>query len=185
MTPRSSDPGLSAAILEALPLATVVVDAAFRVVHANAAARQALGVRAGTSLGDALACAEAAAGPCGARARCAGCAIRDAASRALAGERARARGLLVRSGPDGEPADLHLLASAAPLHRGAARQAVLVLEDVDGILADPAIVRICAGCGRVEDDEGGWHPLHRFLEDRLGLLPEELCDACARGGGVR
>ena len=28
---------------------------------------------------------------------------------------------------------------------------------------------VCAGCGRVEDEEGGWHPMHRYLEDRLGL----------------
>jgi PAS domain-containing protein len=175
----SSDPRLASAVLDALPLPMLVVDAALRVVHANAAARSALGAAAGTPLGEALGCAEGG-GPCGAGARCAACAIREAATRALAGESVRARGFLLRSGAGGEPADLHVLASASPVDLGDGRHAVLVLEDADRILLDPDVVRICAGCGKVEDDEGGWHPLHRYLEDRLGLALEELCDTCAR-----
>ncbi len=177
MTSRS-DPRLAAAVLDTLPAATLVVGASFRIAHANAAARAALGARAGASLADVLACGDGAPGPC---ARCRGCAIHGAVSRALAGEPARARGFVPRSSPTGVPADLHLLATAAPFRRGRASRALLVLQDVDGLLLDPAIVRICAGCGRVEDDEGCWYPLHRFLEDRLGLSPEALCDRCERG----
>jgi hypothetical protein len=176
---------LASAVLEALPVATLVVDAALNVLHANAAARADLGAESGAALGEALGCAEARAGPCGAGARCAACAIRDAAGRALAGARVRTRGFLLRSCARGEPQDLHLLAAASPLDRGGARHAVLVLEDADRILLDPAVVRICAACGYVEDEEGGWHPLHRYLEDRLGLPIEELCGACAHRGGAR
>ncbi len=180
--PSPPDPRLAAAALDALPLPTVVVDEDLRVVHANAAARATLGVEAGRALGDALGCAEADAGPCEAGARCPGCRIREAARRALGGETVRTRALVLRSDARGEPSDLHLLAAAAPLERRAGRRAVLALQDADAILLDTAVVRICAGCGRVADDEGGWHALHRYLEDRLGLANEELCDACARGG---
>lgn len=182
MSTSRPDPRLAAAVLDALPLATLVVDAALRVVHANATARATVRAASGAALGEALGCAEAAAGGCAGGARCAGCAVRDAVVRALGGEAVRARGFLLRSGARGEPEDLHLLASAGPLDLGGARHAVVVLQDADRILLDPAVVRICAGCGRVEDEEGAWHALHRYLEDRLGLALEELCDACARSG---
>jgi hypothetical protein len=43
-------------------------------------------------------------------------------------------------------------------------------------------VRVCPGCGRVEDEEGQWHLLHRYLEDRVGLEAQDaLCTTCARG----
>jgi hypothetical protein len=77
------------------------------------------------------------------------------------------------------PADLHLIARATPFEGGGARQAILALDDANAILADPRIVRICDGCGRVRDEEGEWHPLHRFLEDRLGLEGAgQLCESC-------
>jgi hypothetical protein len=161
----------------------VVVDGAFQVLHANAAARADLGVPAGRSVGEALSCAEAGSGTCGTGGRCSGCTIGDALTRALDGQRVRARGFLLRVNADGEPADLHLLVCASPVDVGGARHAVLVLEDVDRLLLDPAVVRICSGCGRVEDDEGEWHPLQRYLEDRLGLANEELCRACVWKGG--
>jgi hypothetical protein len=166
-------------VLDALPLAILVVDASLRVVQANAAARAALGASAGTALGEVIPCAHGSAAPSGAGARCAGCAVGDAVRRALAGAPARARGVLLRGGPGGAPA--HLLATAAPLRRGGARRAVLVLEDPDRILLDGPPVRIWAGCERVEDDDGCWYPLHRFLEDRFGPSPEALCDLCGRG----
>jgi hypothetical protein len=184
VTSIAPHPSLTAAVLEALPAGVLVVDGALQVVHANAAARAALGLSAGAALGDALGCSEAGAAPCGAGAGCAACAIRGAVERALSGERVRARGFVLRTGPTGEPADLHVLAAAAPLDVGGIRQAVLLLEDADRLLQDPAVVRICGGCGKVED-EGGWHPLHRYLEDRLGLALEHLCPDCGGEGGPR
>ncbi len=176
-------PRIAAAVLDALPLAVIAVDGALRVVHANAAARAMLGAAASAALGDALGCAEARAVACGVGARCAGCKVRDAALRALGGETVRVRALVLRTDERGDPSDLHLLATAAPLELDGAPHAVVALEDADRILLDPAVVRICAGCGRVEDEDGEWLPLHRYLEDRLGLAPEELCDACGRRGG--
>jgi len=174
------DPRLGASILEALPHPTLLVDRELRVRYANGAARSILGARAGAGLGAALGCAEGAIGACGAGPRCAGCAFERVAHRALAGERCRGRAFLLRTGEGGAPADLHLLVSAAPLERGA----VLVLQDVDAILADPDVVSVCGACGRIEDEEGEWHPLHRYLEDRLGLeAGEALCPACARRAG--
>ncbi|HET8539498.1 MAG TPA: PAS domain-containing protein [Anaeromyxobacter sp.] len=176
MTSSSSGARLASAVLEALPVAAVAVDAALRIVHANALARALLGAAAGRSLADALGCPASGEAPRGAAA------IRDAAVRALAGERVRARGFVLRTGARGEPADLHLIVSASPLAVRGAPHAVVVLDDADRLLLDPALVRICAGCGRVEDEEGEWHPLHRYLEDRLGLALDELCHRCARKG---
>ncbi len=176
---------LGATILDALPCPTLVVDAACRVVHANAAARTILHAVPGAALGDALGCTNVVRGVCGEVARCAACVFRDAARRALGGEAARARGFVIRTDRDGAPADLHLLAVASPLDVAGAPHAVLVFDDVDQILGDPGVVRVCGGCGRVEDQEGEWYPLHRFLEDRLGLeASEALCGECARGRGA-
>ncbi len=179
MKPPANDPRLGASILEALPHPTLLLDAEQRIVHANAAARGLFGAQAGATLAATVGCVEAA-GSCGSSERCGGCAIRAVVSGALAGESTRARALLLRSGPAGEPADLHLLAVGAPLEQGGAAHAVLVLEDVDQMLIDPRVLRVCGACGRVEDEEGEWYPLHRYLEDRLGLeAGEALCQACA------
>ena len=192
VVPGSSGPGnlpivknggdirLGAAILEALPHATLLLDLQLRVVHANAAARAMFGAAPGGSLGSALGCAEPRRG-CGDAARCEGCVFFGAVKRALAGEQARARGFVLRTSEAGEPADLHLLAAAAPLERGEAEHAVLVIEDADRLLTDPGVVRVCAGCGRVQDEEGQWHALHRYLEDHIGLDAQDaLCATCAR-----
>jgi PAS domain-containing protein len=170
---------LGAAALDASPVPMLVADRELRVVLVNAAARRLLGAREGVRLGDALGCVDARdRGGCGASLRCASCAFRSAAQRGLEGETVRDRGFVLRG--DGAPGgDLHLLASAGPLEHGGTTLAVLSLEDANAILGDPGIVRICEGCGRVKDEEGGWHPLHRFLEDRLGLeSPGSLCGDC-------
>ncbi len=182
------DPKLGASILEALPHPTFLVDADRRVVLANAAGRGLFGAEVGATLGSALGCAEAAAGGCGAKPTCSDCTIAEVVRRALAGERARVRAFLLRTGEGGEPADLHVLVSGAPFRTAGAAHAILVLEDVDQILADPCVVRICEACGRIQDEEGDWYPLHRYLQDRLGLeASEEICPECARRvehGGV-
>lgn len=180
-TPASpaTDEQLGAAALDAHPLPTLIVDGELKVVAANRVARRTLGVRAGVPLGDALGCVDAKLpGGCGAGVRCADCAFRRTARRAISGETVRDRGFVMRGdAPDG---DFHLIARAGPLdHRGAGL-AILALDDVNDMLRDPGILRVCEGCGRVKDEEGGWHPLHRYLEDRLGLESAgPLCEDCA------
>jgi PAS domain-containing protein len=178
---------LGAALLEAHPMATLLVDPAFRVVHANGAARRLLGAREGLGLSDVLSCIHPhAPGRCEPGSRCAGCAFRRCVERALGGEPARDRGFVLKSGAAGEPADLHLIGSAAPFDHDGVPHAILATDDANAILADPGIVRVCAGCGRVQDEEGEWHALHRYLEDRLGIeSPGPLCQTCdPRGGGA-
>jgi len=178
---------LGAAALDAHPVPTLVVDGAFRVVLTNAAARRLLGARDGVSLADVLACAEPhAAAARGAIARCTGCAFHRCVERALAGETVRERGFVLRSGAGGEPADLHLLAFAAPFERDGAPHAILTVDDANAMLADPGVIQICEGCGRIRDEEGQWHPLHRYLQDRLGLeAGGPLCETCDPGSAGR
>jgi PAS fold len=173
---------LGAAALDAHPVATLVVDRELRIVSTNAAARRLLGARGGMLLGDALSCIDARApGGCGTTTRCASCTFRGVAQRALAGETVRDRGFVLRgeSAPHG---DLHLFASAGPFEHAGEALAILSLQDANEILGDPGILRVCEACGRVKDEEGGWHPLHRYLEDRLGLESSgPLCADCAAG----
>jgi PAS domain-containing protein len=188
-TPRRPAPvphPLGAAALDAHPVPTLVVDGTFRVVLANAAARRLLGARDGVNLADVLACAEPhAAAVRGAVAGCTGCAFHRCVERALAGETVRERGFVLRSGAGGEPADLHLLAFAAPFERDGALDAILTVDDANAMLADPGVIQVCEGCGRIQDEEGHWHPLHRYLADRLGLEAGgplcETCDAASTG----
>jgi len=179
------DPELPARILDALPVQTILVDADHRVVHANASARNLLGLEPGVTLGEALGCTDVREGACKQGPRCAGCAFRRASERALAVGEGRARGFVLRLDESGEPADLHLLVLASRVEHGGRPHAALVLEDLDRILVDEGVVHICAGCGRVEDD-GEWHDLHRYLEDRLGLeVSGEPCADCAAKPGGR
>lgn len=176
---KAPSAALGAAVLDAHPAPTLVVGRDLVVVRANAAARRLLGAREGTRLGEALACVEARApGGCAAGSRCGGCAFQRCVERALAGEAGRERGFVLRSGAGGAPADLHLIAACTPFDGAGARQAILALDDANAILADPGIVRVCEGCGRVQDEEGQWHVLHRYLADRLGIEGGLLCDAC-------
>jgi PAS domain-containing protein len=181
--PRTSDSRpLGAAALDAHPIPTLVVDAGFRVVLANAAARRLLAAREGVNFPDVLSCTEPHAP--GAGDRCPGCAFHRSVERALAGEAVRERGFVLRSGGAGEPADLHLIAFAAPFDRDGAPHAILAVTDANELITDPRVVRVCDGCGRIQDEEGQWHALHRYLEDRLGLeAGGPLCDACDPAGG--
>jgi hypothetical protein len=178
--PDASSAQLGAAVLEAHPVPTLLVAADLAVLRANAAARRLLGAREGRRLGEVVGCVEGRPpGGCAVGSRCGGCAFQRCVERALAGEPSRARGFVMRSGAGGAPADLHLIAVGAPFQGGGARHAILALDDANAILADPRVVRVCVGCGRVQDEEGGWHPLHRYLEDRLGLEGGgPLCDVC-------
>jgi hypothetical protein len=171
-----------AATLQAHPVPTVVTDAALRVICANVAARRLLGAREGVLLGDAIGCVDAGApGGCGTAARCGECVFQRAVKRALAGETVRERGFVLRG--EGAPhGDLHLLACVGPFDHGGAPHAILALQDLNAILGDPGLLRVCGGCGRIEDEEGGWHPLHRYLEDQLGVeAGGPLCPECERG----
>ena len=178
---RSTGAQLGAAALDAHPLPTVIVDGELTVVAANRVARRTLGVHVGVPLGDALGCVDATLpGGCGAGVRCADCAFRRSARRAISGETVRDRGFVMRGGPEG---DFHLIARAGPLAHGGAGLAILALDDVNDMLRDPGVLPVCEGCGRVKDEEGGWHPLHRYLEDRLGIESAgPQCEDCAAGG---
>ncbi len=184
--PRGTPRQLCAATLDAHPVPTVVADGGLRVVCANAAARRLLGAREGVLLGEALACVDSRApGGCGSSLRCGSCAFRRAAERALQGETVRDRGFVLR-GEGEEHGDLHLLASAGPLEHGGATYAILALEDLNAMLGDRGLMRVCEGCGRMKDEEGGWHPLHRYLEDQLGIeAPGPLCPECEQGARGR
>jgi hypothetical protein len=106
--------------------------------------------------------------------------------RALAGERSRERGFVIRGEGVERPGDAHLIAEAVPLRHDGHPYAILALCDVNAVLGDPRLVQICEGCGRVQDDDGRWHPLHRYLEDHLGIGETgPLCDDCAAGGTPR
>lgn len=176
---KAAEPLLGAAALEAHPLPTLVVDASRRIVAANGAARRILQAREGGLLGEALGCVDARTpSGCGDGPRCANCTFQRTALRALAGETVRDRGYVMR---DDEPEnDLHLIARASPFDHAGSGLAIIALDDANDLLGDPAIIRVCEGCGRVRDEEGGWHPLNRFLEDRLGIEASgPLCGDCA------
>jgi hypothetical protein len=174
---------LGAVAFDAHPIPTLVVESGLRIVAANASARRLYGATEGDKLGNALGCLDARSpGGCGSTERCGGCALRRAAERALAGERSRGRGFVIRGEPGDRPGDAHLIAAAVPLRHEGQAFAILALSDVNAALGDPDVVRICEGCGRVEDDDGAWHPLHRYLEDHLGLGENgQLCQDCAAG----
>jgi hypothetical protein len=177
---------LGAVAFESHPIPTLVVESGLRIVAANASVRRLFGATEGDKLGNALGCMDARSpGGCGSTERCGGCALRRAAERALAGERSRERGFVIRGDQGDRPGDAHLIAAAVPLRHDGQAFAILALSDVNAVLGDRDVVRICEGCGRVEDDDGAWHPLHRYLEDHLGIENGQLCVDCAAGAPPR
>ena len=158
-------------------MATLLVDARLRIVHANAAARRMLAVSGGARLGETLGCAEGA-GDCGGGERCGGCVLRRVIERAIRGERGRAR-VFARTHAEGGAPDLHLLAVATPFASRGKPHAVVALDDATEVVSDPRVLEVCGGCGRVAGDDGEWRRLDRFLEDRLGIEPGGPCGDCA------
>ena len=62
----------------------------------------------------------------------------------------------------------------------AAQLAVSVRAEMVGRKSPEELLAICSFRKRIRDDEGRWHMLERFLDDRLGLIPSHgICPDCA------
>lgn len=134
---RRSELELSA-IFDGAPLPMLVVDAEGNVVKMNARAVELSRVPDGQTLGrpggEAIRCVHALADPgqCGAGHDCTTCGIRRRVTETLETGRAihRAEATVRYDHGDGEPLDMHVLISTAPLGLPQRRLALIVLEDI-------------------------------------------------------
>lgn len=183
-----SNEALLRQLLDALPLYLFLVDGDVTILDYNAAAAALLGPDHNQTLrkrgGEALNCIhshESTEG-CGRGTRCAGCPLRDAVKRALAGEkvvRSRVRLELVAEGSGAK--DLDLLLTASPFSYKGHRRVVLMFEDLSPLVKLERLVPVCLKCHRVRDDEAYWSEFDDYLRENVALrLGRSLCPECER-----
>lgn len=183
------DPALAAAVLDASPAATFVVDADARVLLLNRAARRALGLDpaddAGRILGqkggDLLGCVNALASPtgCGGSPACHDCVVRGAVRGAAAGSSiVRGRTSLQVERPEGFD-EVSYLVSAAPARIDGRAVVILTLEDLSELAMLTSFLPICFHCRRVRDGENLWRSVEEYLKARGDIdFTHILCSQC-------
>lgn len=183
---READ-GYYRVVLDAVPLAILVVEEDVRIVDFNAAARKLLSEDRAATIrrrgGDALRCVHASESPegCGRAPYCADCVIRNSVNESLAGQRVDRRRTKAELLVDGATSTLDLLITTAPFTVDARRLVLLVLEDVSEIVLLRGILPICARCKSIRDDEAYWSSVESYFGQHLGVdFSHGLCPKCAR-----
>ncbi len=169
-------------ILNALPLATFVMDEEACIRSFNSKAASSFGVDAQDTrrmaIGDLVACANADHG-CGNSPDCAGCEVRGAVRRALDGEpvhRVKAKKHWRLGSSRGE---LHLLVTAAPLQFGDRSFALLTVEDITDTVALRGLLPICSYCKKIRDDEDYWVAVEQFIQRHSdAVFSHSICNDC-------
>lgn len=183
------DPAVAAAVLDASPAATFVVDEEGCLLLLNRAARRALGLGpaedAGRILGqkggDLLGCINALASPagCGGAPGCRDCVVRGAVRQAAAGDAVvRGRTSLQVERSEGFD-EVSYLVSAAPAQIGGRAVVILTLEDLSDLAMLTSFLPICFHCRRVRDGEDLWKSVEEYLKARAEIdFTHILCDQC-------
>jgi PAS domain-containing protein len=188
------DSELLADVFDAYPAPTLLVDDDVRVLHANRAARDLLGLRGDgsdallTRGGELLHCVNAAAHPdgCGHADACKKCVIRNSVGAALSSGAVRRARAFMQLRNEGRLDEAHFLISAAPLLRNAPRAepgrplVILTLEDVSEIVRLRSLLPICAGCRKIRDGENYWRTVEEYFKRSLDIdFSHSFCEACA------
>ncbi len=173
------------ALFEALPEPILVVDAELRVVLANRAATELIGLRREEveltlRQGEALGCLNSAVG-CGRGPTCTRCTFRRLVHEALDSGEVRRGKLRLTRRQAGEERALHLLASAFPVASEGRRLAVLALADLQTLLDVRSMLPICAACKKIRTEQGRWEAVEEHFGARLDVdFSHSFCPACAQ-----
>ncbi len=170
--------------LDAVPVPVFIADFDVRILFVNRAGRALAGGdgvldlrRAGEVLG-CLRATETEAG-CGNAPGCRRCVVRNSVSKAVfngAVHRVRAFLEVARGGKTEER---YFLVSAAPFEHEGRRLAILTLEDISEIVELRSMIPVCAGCGKIRDEENHWKKVEHYFHERLDVdFSHGFCESC-------
>ncbi|MHB8765946.1 MAG: PAS domain-containing protein, partial [Deferrisomatales bacterium] len=172
-------------LLDALPLAVLVLRHDLHITALNRAAETTLGADeaqvVGRLPGEALRCVTAGSCElgCGHGQACSDCLLRRSGLEALAGRRIEQREVRVRVRPGAQDEDRLFLLSAAPFEAGGRELAVVALQDVTALHRLRGLLPICAGCKKIRRGDRAWEALETFIEEHsLAEFTHGLCPDC-------
>jgi hypothetical protein len=173
------------ALLDAFPSLAFIADADATVLEANRAARQWLGDRAPTQLGQTVGntfqCIfpRDSRGDCGTTDFCPSCFVRRSIEAALSGKPAPRRVAHMIIGADGHTEDRWFQVSASPLALGDRKLVLVVLEDATQLVELRALLPLCPGCSASLEASDPIGQARVFLRKHPDfLLADELCTEC-------
>jgi len=174
-------------VFDSIPSPLFVVDDDVRIHAFNKAARPLLRTQAGDTIlmkgGDALGCINAKEGShgCGTSEACRGCVVR-----AAVGTACREKGVVrhpqrmqLESGRG--LLEMYYLVTTSAFSGGEVPLAILILEDIGGLVSDQGLVHVCMHCRRVRDGSQQWGSMERYLKEHLDMgLSHGVCPQCLR-----
>lgn len=172
-------------LLDAFPSLAFIADADATVLEVNRAARQWLGDRAGTHLGqtvgDTFHCIfpRDSRGDCGTTDFCPSCLVRRSIEAVLSGQPAPRRVAHMIIGAEGHSEDRWFQVSASPLTLGDRKLVLLVLEDATQLVELRELLPLCPGCGASRESSDPLTQARIFLNKHPDFLrADELCTEC-------
>jgi len=186
MPNAAPDTALLAAVFDAYPAPTLLMDLDVRVLHMNGAAAELLSREAGGPVllrraGDALHCTNAVgeSGGCTKAAACRECGLRGAVLEAVAAGALRRRRAFLRLRTDAGISEAHFLVSAAPLLHAGQRLVIVTLDDLTEVTRLRSLIPVCSHCRRVRTEQNGWERLETYLKARLDVdFSHCICESC-------
>ena len=175
------------AIVEAIPLPVLVVNADVQILYYNSAASVLLGSEPEVVIrrraGEVLHCihsTEALEG-CGYSPFCTDCIIRDSVNQSFKGQKVSRKLQKMEMLQKKNVVEIYLLVTTAPLQYGKKPLVMVLLEDVSELRALRQLIPICSRCKKIRDDQDYWHHVEEYLRDQLDVdFTHSICPECAR-----
>jgi PAS domain-containing protein len=185
MNKEAQTPGshtLDHAVLNAMPLPVMVLDADMVVTAVNEAAQKLtaddpnLPMRRRT--GELVRCLQARNG-CGSGAECGDCVIQSCVRSTLEGWRMVRQKTRLKIGTLMASSEVDFLVSTTPFSYAGRKFALLVLEDITELTELRRLLPICARCKKIRDDHDYWHQLEGYLTRNLDIdFTHSCCPDC-------
>jgi len=175
------------AVVEAIPLPVLVVNADVQILYYNSAASVLLGSEPEVVIrrraGEVLHCihsTEALEG-CGYSPFCTDCIIRDSVNQSFKGQKVSRKLQKMEMLQKKNVVEIYLLVTTAPLQYGKKPLVMVLLEDVSELRALRQLIPICSRCKKIRDDQDYWHHVEEYLRDQLDVdFTHSICPECAR-----
>ncbi len=174
------------AVVEAIPLPVLVVNADVQILYYNSAASVLLGSEPEVVIrrraGEVLHCihsTEALEG-CGYSPFCTDCIIRDSVNQSFKGQKVSRKLQKMEMLQKNNVVEIYLLVTTAPLQFGEEPLVMVLLEDVSELRALRQLIPICSRCKKIRDDQDYWHHVEEYLRDHLDVdFTHSICPECA------
>jgi PAS domain-containing protein len=173
-------------VLDAMPSPVLVVDEEVRIVDVNANAAKMLASNPDLiirrSAGEVLHCVHSGdvPGGCGKGPLCGHCTVRNSVNEAFKGQkqvRQRARMTLTL---DCKNVESFFLVTTVPFDYKNKRLVLVILEEMNELMALKSLLPICINCKKVRNDQAYWQSVESYLETYLAVdFSHGICPKCA------